>query len=314
MGQNQSDPIINYLNGLQNTYYIRSKKSRLSKCPCFKGYLRIKSENDSFRKGKKIPHDKKVSYFLKLVSYGTEQEKRMFEKEQKILESFRDYPEILKPEKIVNITLSQQQYFLVATKFYQVTDLFEYLHHDVLIINEDLIRDIAFQSLKTLKILKDHQILHNNIKFENFIVKTEYPLKLALIDFKYACQLKRGEKSSCPTGTSLYKSPEVLQRKSHDFASDMWSLGANIYLAIFKKYPFEIEANDNEFTILNKINNNILENKNMLASSDAWKCISKMLSVNPNERITPEEALELPWFDKLMKKAQKHVGQVIMDA
>lgn len=314
MGQNQSEALIDNLNKLQNTFYIKTQKSHLSKYPCFKGFLRISSDFDSHSKGQKIPHDKKTSYFIKLVSYNTEQEKRCFDRMQILLKMFNNYPEIIKQEKIVNITLSQSQYILVASKFYQSTDLFEYLWHSIVFIDEDLIRNITFQCIKILKLLKSHQILHNNIKFENFIVKTEYPFKIGLTDFKYAIKLEKGEKSKSLCGTSLYKAPEVLQRKPHDFASDMWSLGANIYLALFKKYPFEIEADDDEFTILNKIKNNVLVNKNMIASNDAWKCINAMLAINPNQRISPEEALMLPWFDKFMKRPEKFVGNIIKDA
>ena len=314
MGQNQSEALIDNLNKLQNTFYIKTQKTHLTRYPSFKGFLRISSDLDSHSKGQKIPHDKKISYFIKLVSYNTEQEKICFDRMQKLLKLFKNYPEIIKHEKIVNITLSQNQYMLVASRFYQATDLFEYLWHSVIYIDEDLIRNIAFQCIKILKLLKSHQILHNHIKFENFIVKTEYPFKIALTDFKYAIKLDKTEKSTSLCGTSLYKAPEVLQHKPHDYASDMWSLGANIYLALFKKFPFDIEAGDDELTILNKIKNNVLVNKNMIASNEAWKCINAMLTINPNERITPEEALTLPWFDKLVKKPEKFVGNIIKDA
>ncbi|KAK8866978.1 hypothetical protein M9Y10_009947 [Tritrichomonas musculus] len=313
MGNYQSEPTVDHLNQLQNIYYIKLKMPNISKYPCFKGFRRISSDIKSNRKNKKIPYDKKTSYFLKLVSYTTEQERRCFNREQKLLKLFQDYPEIIKPEKIVNISLSQKQYFIVASKFYQSKDLFEYLWHTVHIIDDDLICNITFQCLKILKILKTHQVLHNNIKFENFIVMTEYPLKLALTGFKYSCKLDEREKSSSRCITSLYKSPEVLQCRQHDFAADMWSLGANIYLALFNRYPYEIEQRDNETMILDKIKKNELANRNMLASNEAWRCISAMLEVNPNVRITPEEALQLPWFDKLNKKPVKCIGQIIMD-
>ena len=298
MGQNQSENIIDDLNKAQNIYYIKSKKSHLSKYPCFKGYPRSTSDSAAHTKDKKISYDDKSCFFLKLLPYSTTIEKKCIDREQELLQIFDEDKEILKNEKLVNVNLDDKECVLVPSKYYTLKDVFEYLWHEVHYTDEKLICVISFQALKILKILKDHNVVHNGIKFENFIVESENPVKIILTDFKHAQKINEEEKSKMFGGTSIFKAPEVLEKKGHDFSAEMWSLGCNIYLSLFNKYPFDIEQDDDDNTILYKIKNNELTNKNKLASKDAWDVITKMFVLRPESRITPEEAIELDWFEE----------------
>lgn len=295
MGQNQSDNLVDTLNKEQEEYYIKRKLHHLSRSPCFKGYKRIQADENE-KSHKKIPHDKTRCYFLKIFPYDNEKEVKYFDREQKILELFLDEAEILKNEKTVTISIKDKKCILVPTIYYRLNDVFEYLWH-MTELDEKLIRSISFQAVKILKLLKERQVVHNGIKFENFIVVSDSPVKISLTDFKLAQILNQNEKSNEFIGTSVYKAPEVLKKEGHDFSADMWSLGANIYLNFFRQFPFDIEQDDDETVILNKIEKNTLHNRNHLASDDAWECITKMLTLNPAERIGPEDAINLKWFD-----------------
>lgn len=298
MGQNQSESIIDALNKEQNIYYIKRKLSHLSKSPCFKGYRMKKEINEDSKSHKnKKPYDETKCYFLKLVPYSTEIEVKYFDREQKILSLFTEDPEILKNEKVVDIPHEDKRYLLVPAPYYHQNDAFEYLSHNFNELDEKVIRSISFQAVKILKILKIQKVVHNNIKFENFIVQSDSPVKISLTDFKMSQILNENEKSNMLIGTTVYKAPEILKKLGHDFAADMWSLGANIYLSFLKKFPFSIEISDDESEVLHKIENNELSNKGNVIPTDAWECITKMLVINPDERITPDDALNLKWFE-----------------
>lgn len=303
MGQNQSEQIIEALNEQQDIYYIKRQLTHLSKSPCFKGYKKRKEGNNdesSKHKHKQKPYDETKSFFLKLVPYDTEIEVKYFDREQKIINLFSDDPEILKNEKVVDIPLKDKRYVMVPTTYYHLNDAFEYLSKNFNEINEKVIRSISFQGVKILKLLKTQKVVHNNIKFENFIVQSDSPVKISLTDFKMAQILNENEKSNNLTGTTVYKAPEILKKMGHDYPADMWSLGANIYLSFLKMFPFGIKRSDDESEILNKIENNKLTNEGNVIPDDAWDCISKMLVKDPNERITPDDALNLKWFDAEM--------------
>ncbi len=49
------------------------------------------------------------------------------------------------------------------------------------------------------------------------------------VDFGFAKELSRGEKTYSFCGTPEYIPPEIIQNQGHDFAADFWSLGVLIY-------------------------------------------------------------------------------------
>lgn len=184
---------------------------------------------------------------------------------------------------------------MVPTKYYSYGDVYYYVWH-LDQISAELVRSISYEALGILKILKERHVVHNNIKFENFLVDSINPLKILITDFRHAQVLKEGEKSKSKGVTPIFEAPEVLENLDHDYSSDVWSLGIDIYLSLFLELPFDIKRGDDENIILQKIKTNKLVNLNDKASDDAWECITKILTLNPEDRITASDALKLNWF------------------
>lgn len=49
------------------------------------------------------------------------------------------------------------------------------------------------------------------------------------VDFGFAKEMVRGEKTYSFVGTPEYMAPEIIKNQGHDFAVDFWSLGILIY-------------------------------------------------------------------------------------
>lgn len=60
--------------------------------------------------------------------------------------------------------------------------------------------------------------------------KKTRPVYVSLqVDFGFAKELVRGEKTYSFVGTPEYMAPEIIKNQGHDFAVDFWSLGILIY-------------------------------------------------------------------------------------
>ena len=104
----------------------------------------------------------------------------------------------------------------------------------------------------------------------------------------------------CTYGTPRFIAPEVLNGNISP-KCDIWSVGVLLYLLVSGIPPFD-GSNDNE--ILHKVlkgefNFNYQPFK--AVSSECKDLIKKLLVLNPDRRLTAQEALNHPWFYKASK-------------
>ena len=105
--------------------------------------------------------------------------------------------------------------------------------------SEDFCRYVLFKTVKALKYLHDHRIIHRDLKLGNLFLKEKMEVKVG--DFGLATKLDfDGERKRTVCGTPNYIAPEVLDGKSgHSYEVDIWSLGVIIYTLIIGKPTFE---------------------------------------------------------------------------
>ncbi|GJZ48117.1 SNF1-related protein kinase catalytic subunit alpha KIN10-like protein [Tanacetum coccineum] len=136
-----------------------------------------------------------------------------------------------------------------------------------------------------------HKVVHRDLKPENLLLDSKGNVKVA--DFGLANVMRDGHllKTSC--GSPSYAAPEVLSGRLYAGPEvDVWSCGVILYALLTAILPFDDE---NVSTLLAKIKSGIYTIPNYL-SLGARDLISRMLIVDPVNRITILEIYKHPWY------------------
>ncbi len=102
-----------------------------------------------------------------------------------------------------------------------------------------------------------HQVgvIHRDLKPSNIIVSHNGIIKIT--DFGIAKLEGQGlhTKTGTKMGTLYYMSPEQIKGEAVDTQSDIYSLGITLYVMLAGKLPFDVTESSSDFTIMNKIVN-----------------------------------------------------------
>ncbi|XP_070620359.1 ribosomal protein S6 kinase alpha-1 isoform X2 [Erythrolamprus reginae] len=168
---------------------------------------------------------------------------------------------------------------------------------------------------KTVEYLHSQGVVHRDLKPSNILYGDESnnPECIRICDFGFAKQLRAGNGLlMTPCYTANFVAPEVLKCQGYDKACDIWSLGVLLYTMLAGHTPFANGPSDTPEEILVRIGSGkfSLEEGNWTTISDSAKSlVSKMIHVDPRQRLTAKEVLQHPWItkkDKLPKTKLSH--------
>ena len=194
-------------------------------------------------------------------------------------------------------------------------------------LDENKLKIITYQILNGLKSLHQNRIIHFDLKPENILYDPE-DNNIKITDFSLSQYITYDldKKRLLNGGTFSYMPVEgLVNTKKYSFSYDIWSLGCILLELLCRKNPFM--GDDSEDVLNNIISiygleakyltnfdefcknscnlnyekkrlvNYIKKNKKIkLINDDLCDLISKMLSINPMNRIKAEEALKHSWF------------------
>lgn len=147
------------------------------------------------------------------------------------------------------------------------------------------------QIISAVEYCHRHKIVHRDLKPENLLLDDQLNVKIA--DFGLSNFMSDGNflKTSC--GSPNYAAPEVISGKLYAGPEvDVWSCGVILYVMLCGRLPF-----DDEFipALFKKISNGVYTIPNYL-SQGAKNLLTRMLVVNPLNRITIHEIMQDEWF------------------
>uniref|UniRef100_A0A8C7LIT8 Ribosomal protein S6 kinase n=1 Tax=Oncorhynchus kisutch TaxID=8019 RepID=A0A8C7LIT8_ONCKI len=155
---------------------------------------------------------------------------------------------------------------------------------------------------KTVEYLHSQGVVHRDLKPSNllYVDETGDPESIRICDFGFAKQL-RAENGllMTPCYTANFVAPEVLKKQGYDAACDIWSLGILLYTMLAGFTPFANGPDDTPEEILARIGSGkyALTGGNWDTVSDAAKdIVTKMLHVDPHQRLTAPQVLRHQWI------------------
>lgn len=141
-------------------------------------------------------------------------------------------------------------------------------------------------------------IVHRDIKPENLLFdkKNIEEATIKIADFGLARYTSEEVMASTTCGTPGYVAPEILKKTSYDYRCDYWSMGVVMFILLSGTPPFYHEDNFELFEIIKKGRYSFRSSVWRDVSEEARDFISKLLQVNPDDRITKEEIRCHPWI------------------
>jgi len=208
--------------------------------------------------------------------------------------------------QLIDIFETPSELFLVlelvsgGELFDQIVERGNYSEHDA----ANLIRQV----LEGIDYMHRHGVVHRDLKPENLLCASANVIKIA--DFGLSKDIESGNlQTSC--GTPSYVAPEVLLGGQYDNEVDIWSIGVITYVLLCGFTPF---YGDNQRQLFERILHAKFDYPSPEwddVSATAKDFVSKLLVVNPAERLTAEQALTHPWIiEQAPKRALKSFASV----
>ena len=163
--------------------------------------------------------------------------------------------------------------------------------------NEREARDVCKILFHTISYVHSFNIAHRDLKPENLLLlSASNDSEIKIADFGFAKRCPKPKCLSTQCGTPGYVAPEILEGTKYGTKSDMWSLGVIMYILLGGYPPFTEKTQRDLFRKIRRGDYEFNADYWGEVSQEAKDLISSMLTVDPDKRISAQEALLNPWI------------------
>ena len=218
-----------------------------------------------------------------------------------------DHPNIIK----LFDCYQDKSYYYMVEEYCSGGDLFDYIQKEKF-FTERKAGTIFNQLLSAVNHLHKKRIVHRDLKPENIVLieAKNKDVFIKLIDFGTSITIK-GKNLTQELGTIYYIAPEVFMNNYNEKA-DIWSCGIILYTMLCGHPPF---CGNKENTIKSKILHSKLvfpSKEFKTVSTEAIEYIKKLLSYNPEDRPSAEEALNNKWLKSMINHGNNQLSEYII--
>ncbi|KAG7210369.1 hypothetical protein KM043_011904 [Ampulex compressa] len=147
------------------------------------------------------------------------------------------------------------------------------------------------QLADALQYCHSKKVIHRDIKPENLLLGIDGELKMA--DFGWSVHAPSSRRDTL-CGTLDYLPPEMVLGKTHNHTVDLWGVGVFCYECLVGNPPFLAKTYEETYRKITKVQYQFPD----YVTEDARNLISKLLVLDPDQRLPLEEILKHPWIVK----------------
>lgn len=184
--------------------------------------------------------------------------------------------------------------YLLSFELGQGGDLLSRLQKDGA-MEESRTAYVLAQILSALQYLHFHNVIHRDIKLENFVFRWPDHDEVILVDFGLAKLTDTQTVHTSEVGTIHYLSPEVIKH-SYSFPADLWSLGVVAYMMLTAKRPFRGTTDEQIMQRIISCDVSYPDNLWGHLSVEARNFVQSLLIEDQFKRPTAEEARQDRWI------------------
>lgn len=172
---------------------------------------------------------------------------------------------------------------------------------------------IVGKLLSAIAYMHERKVVHRDLKFENIMFENKNPdAEIKVIDFGLSKKFLPGDNYMTEgVGTIYTMAPQVLQGV-YTSQADLWSVGVITYMLLSSTKPFYHRKRRFVIDKIMRCDYNFDRRAWEHISTEGKQFVSSLIKLDPNERLTAQEALEHLWLSNEFPLSDRAPTEEIM--